>query len=115
MFRKSEAYGELEIDHRESPGFSEEVAWAVGFGGLDVGRGQRQRVPTKMCPHCQAQIVLNPRRRRARFECRSCDSVICDNCAVDMKLTGVCRPWKQVVDEWASGNKLVTVRSSAAC
>ena len=112
MFRKSEAYGELEIDHRESPGFAENTAWSLGLGGLDVGKGQRARIKTKCCPHCTAQIIINPNRRRTRFECRSCDSFICDNCAVDMKLTGVCRPFSKLVEEWAAG-KEVKIRTAA--
>jgi len=106
MFRKSEAYGELEIDHRESPGLDGALAWSSGLNGLDVGKGKRARIKTKMCPHCTAQIILNPHRWRPRFECRKCDSFICDNCALDMKLTGICRPWAQVVDEWAAGKDI---------
>lgn len=106
MFRKSEAYGELEIDHRESPGFSDEVAWSSGLGGLDVGKGKRARVPTKWCPHCTAHFILNPHRRRERGYCRGCDSYVCDNCALDLKLTGVCRPFAQLIDEWAAGKDI---------
>jgi hypothetical protein len=112
MFRKSEAYGELEIDHRESPGFSDETAWGLGLGGLEVGKGRRARIKTKMCPHCTAQVILNPNRSRPRFECRKCDSVICDNCAVDMKLTGCCRPFSKLMEDWSNG-KEVKIRTKA--
>jgi len=113
MFRKSEAYGELEIDHRESPGFSEGLAWKVGLGGLEVGKGKRARVHTKYCPHCTAHFILNPHRKRERCYCRSCDSYICDNCAIDMKVTGECRPFAKVIEDWAKGKPVTALRSPA--
>jgi hypothetical protein len=55
---------------------------------------------TKTCPHCTAQIILNPARVRERGYCRRCDSYICDSCAVLAKLSGgECKPFKQFIDE----------------
>jgi hypothetical protein len=99
MFSKREAEGYLEIDHRDSPGFTPAEAIAAHLPGLPLGAGTIYKTPTKNCPHCQRIIILNPDRTRARYSCQKCDSYICDNCAAVMHVTGICVPYAQLLDE----------------
>lgn len=74
--------GELDIDHRSSPGIDQELARLVGLEGVPMGEGTRNTVPTLGCIHCGGVVVLNPNRVRAREYCRTCDHYICDVCHV---------------------------------
>jgi hypothetical protein len=97
---KRELENYLLIDHRESPGLNEQEAAYAGFRGLPVGKGQRCEVPLVTCNHCQAQLIVNPLRTRARAYCPKCDRYICDQCEQQRVLTGICYPWKQREDDW---------------
>jgi hypothetical protein len=100
MFSKRELEGYLEIDHRESPGFTEEQARAARFGKtMPVGSALIQR-STITCSHCERIVVLNPDRARSRGYCPKCDRHVCDECETVRVVTGVCRPFKQVIDEF---------------
>lgn len=87
VFSQRSFEGYLEIDNRESPGLR------PGEAGKII-----QRV-TKKCQHCWRIVVINPDRTRARGYCPKCDGFVCDECETNRVLTGICRPWKQVVDE----------------
>jgi hypothetical protein len=100
MFSRREREGELIIDHRDSPGISHEEAARVGRGIIPVPGGTRFHSATYNCSHCEALVVLNPKRTRPRHYCAKCDSDICDLCEAERVRTGKCRPFKQVIDEF---------------
>ena len=76
---KSSLEGYLMIDNRASHG-----------GMLEMS--------TLTCSHCQNQVVLNPARQRARNYCPKCDRFICDECELHRSISGICRPYTQVLD-----------------
>jgi|SRR5882672_267683 len=103
MFSKRDLEGYLEIDHRESPGFTSEEANAAGLRRVatDVGKGTRAQIPVVNCSHCQMHIIMNPLRTRDRAYCPKCDRYICDRCEmVRVASGGLCKPFTQVVDEF---------------
>lgn len=100
MFSKRELEGYLRIDCRDGEGITPEQAMKAGRGTLPVGRGRMIERATINCSHCQAMVVLNPDRTRARAYCPKCDHYVCDLCEAERVRTGVCRPFKQVVAEF---------------
>jgi ribosomal protein S27AE len=102
MFSKREAEGYLLVDHRDSPGISAEQAASV-HSLLVVPGGTMLETATKNCSNCQAMVILNPLRTRDRFYCQKCDDYHCDRCALITKLTGICKPFAQVIDEVLAG------------
>lgn len=100
MFSKRELEGYLEIDHRDSPGITPEQARLAGRGTIPVGSGKKFQAPVANCSHCEAIVVMNPLRTRDRAYCGKCDRYICDLCEAERVRTGVCRPMKQVIDEF---------------
>lgn len=100
MFSKRERESYLEIDHRDSPGFTPVQARAARWGiTMPVGSGHF-KFATRLCSNCGSMVVINPLRTRERFYCQKCDDYHCDNCALITKLTGVCKTMKQVIDEF---------------
>lgn len=106
MGSKLSKEGYLLVDHRESPGISEETAHAAG---LPVGAGKGVfEAPTYTCSHCCRVVVLNPLRNRDRAWCWSCDRYICDWCGAAMAASGKCQSIEKIADELlnaASNNK----------
>lgn len=100
IFSKRSLEGTLVLDHRDSPGLSEREAAQARLPGMPVGRGSFFESPTISCSHCQAIVVLNPDRTRSRGYCPKCDAYVCDLCEAERVRTGVCRPFKQVIDEF---------------
>lgn len=100
MFSKRSLENYLEIDHRESPGFTPKEAMAAGLPGLPLGRGMHFKSATIHCSHCTAEVILNPDRSRSRGYCPKCDKYLCDFCEAERVATGVCRPFQQVIDEF---------------
>jgi hypothetical protein len=104
LFSKRSLEGYLEIDHRESPGLTPEQARAASRFAcvpmLPVGAGQILKTSTINCSHCERLVVKNPARVRERGYCPKCDSYVCDWCEAERVRTGVCRPFKQVIDEF---------------
>lgn len=97
MSSKFSKEGYLLIDHRDSPGLSDEV---VHHADLPPGSGRGVfEAPTYTCSHCCRVVVLNPNRRRDREYCSKCDRYICDQCGIAMSQSGVCRPFSQICDE----------------
>lgn len=82
--------GLLTLDHRASPGVAD-LPPGVGQGLFEA--------PTFTCTHCEGVVVINPDRKRERYHCMGCDHLICDGCAAIKVQTGVCRTFKQFVDE----------------
>lgn len=100
MFRKTELEGYLELDHRESPGFTPEQCKAARFGHTMPVGSKRFQLKTYTCCGCQRQIIVNPERERARNYCRKCDRYMCDDCSLSFKLTGEHKSFKQIIDEY---------------
>jgi len=99
MFSKREMESYVEIDHRESPGITPEQAARAGRGTIPVGKGQVFKSAAYQCSNCERLVVLNPNRSRDRFWCSKCDEYHCDDCALRTKITGICRPFKQLIEE----------------
>jgi hypothetical protein len=93
----SQGAGYLYIDHRDSPGLTpSDVAHVPG--ALVTPGGMVGEADTKQCSHCQRGVLLNPGRVRARAICHKCYAYICDGCEAMRVATGVCIPFKQVMD-----------------
>jgi hypothetical protein len=74
--------GELEVDHRASPGLPEDIALLVGYDPKLSGEGKVYRQHTMTCSHCKGVVVKNPARTRERATCMKCGGhYICDGCA----------------------------------
>ncbi len=97
MSSKYSHEGYFMTDHRDSPGLTEEAVHNVGLPP-GAGRGLFE-APSFTCKHCCTVVVLNPLRRRERAYCSHCDAYICDRCGAIMAATGVCKPFRQIVDE----------------
>ena len=96
--RSQEAY--LLIDHRNSPGISQEFIHANHLDAPAVGAGQVFESAMAVCGHCGADVVLNPNRTRERGWCWSCDKYLCDGCTTLRTVSGVpCKPMAQQLDE----------------
>jgi hypothetical protein len=104
MFSKRELEGYLLIDHRAGEGITPEMAAEAQTKTVQpvipVPRGMKFETATINCSHCQALVVLNPKRDRSRGYCPKCDHYVCDLCEAERVRTGACRPFKQVMDEY---------------
>lgn len=98
MISKTAPGGYLEINHRDSPGITEEQA--ARTGAMPVGRGTVFRADTRRCAHCPRQIILNPLRTRERGWCSKGDHYLCDDCNAVYAVTGECRPWEKVISDF---------------
>ncbi len=91
--------GYLQIDHRDSPGITDDEIVRLGMA-IPLGHGQENlELPILKCWHCQTMLVRNPLRVRDRGYCPGCDRYLCDLCNDKRIKTGICRPWTQVFDE----------------
>ena len=99
MSSKLAKVGYLQIDHRDSPGLTEDMAYRNGLGGMPVGKGQTFESDTFTCVHCTRVVIINPLRTRDRAYCAKCDRYICDMCGAEMARTGVCMPFAKIVEE----------------
>jgi hypothetical protein len=87
--------GYLQVDHRDSPGFTEAEALAAGLNPKLVRGGQNVESATITCSHCQRIVVLNPDRTRSRGYCPKCDHYVCDECEAARVASGyACLPHK---------------------
>lgn len=89
--------GHVIMDNRSSPGVADDLMVAAGMP-IGSGRGLFE-APTITCSHCERIVIINPLRNRERPYCRKCDHYICDFCGVTMAKTGICRPFKKIVEE----------------
>lgn len=80
--------GELFVDHRASPGLTDEQAIKLGYAPGILGEGKVFEAPTMGCNHCGTVVVINPKRTRDRDWCSQCDMYVCDNCALERRLPG---------------------------
>ena len=102
MLNKRDLEGYLEINHKESPGITPELAAKIGRGTIPVGAGQTLKAATYKCPYCEWLIVRNPARERPRNYDPKTDRYICDNCSLRRKLGDELKPMSQVIDEFMS-------------
>lgn len=97
MSSKFTKEGYLFLDHRDSPGLNDETMLRAG---MPVGAGHGVfEAPTFTCSHCTRVVIMNPNRRRDRAYCSKCDRYICDDCGAAMAVSGVCKPFRQIVEE----------------
>ena len=64
-----------------------------------AGQGMSESA-TYTCSHCHSIIVKHAERVRERGYCRKCDSYICDACDAARAITGKCRTFKQLIDNY---------------
>ena len=94
MGSKRSQEGYLVIDHRNSPGVPQSVVGHTGKVSPAVPGGQLYESATVTCAHCQAIVILNPKRTRPRNYCAKCDDYVCDNpiCVKE------CSPFARVIE-----------------
>ena len=111
MNSKQSQEGWLYVDHRFTPGVSDDVQQAAGLP-VGTGRGLFEAA-TITCSHCQTVVVKNPFRTRERAYCAKCDHYLCDNCgAIRAANGGECRSFKQLVEETQEQAALAEQRGS---
>ena len=66
--------------------------------------GKLFEADTLTCSHCQRQLIRNPERTRARAYCPKCDKYICDACEATRVQTGVCFPFKAILENAVERN-----------
>jgi hypothetical protein len=66
---------------------------------MPVGSKRFQLVTYKCCG-CEAMVIVRPERTRQRTWCAKCDAYMCDGCSLAFKITGVHKPFKQIIDEF---------------
>lgn len=85
------------IDNRNGPGITDAQAIAAG---LPVGAGKGlYESATYTCSHCDAVVVMNPKRTRERGYCKGCDRHLCDACTALKALNFECKTMAQVMFE----------------
>lgn len=97
MFSKRSLEGEIRIDHRASPGLTQEQL--AGFDAPVVPAGQVFASAIITCSHCQDTVVLNPNRTRERGWCQKCDAYLCDPCEFVRSRTFACQSVERRFDE----------------
>ena len=109
MRSKRSQEGYLLIDHRESPGVSAELVHQSGTDAPVVGKNATFESATITCSHCQAVVILNPLRTRARGYCASCDHYVCDSVFCNQG----CRSFKKMLADLYDKAVLVQGKESA--
>jgi hypothetical protein len=72
--------GYILIDHRASPGFTEEQAQQLHLPYNQVKEGALFETASLTCAHCKTAVLKNPLRTRERAHCFKCNHYICDFC-----------------------------------
>lgn len=93
--------GYLMVDHRASPGLSEDEARQAGYDPALCKEGKLFEADTLTCSHCKSAVVKNPLRTRARNTCAKCSGhYICDGCAYLATLPDYTHtPFDKVIDD----------------
>ena len=101
--------GEIFLDHRASPGLTEEQARKMGYEPSLVSEGKLFEAATIQCVHCQQIAILNPLRMRERASCMACGGAyICDMCDdIRREPDYVHMPFRKIVDLVATGKATV--------
>ncbi len=75
------AEGYLFVDHRASPGLSEEVAKRAGYDPFLCREGTVFEAATLRCAHCAGHTIVKAHERgQARGHCFQCHRFVCDVC-----------------------------------
>jgi len=108
MPSKQRFEGYLMVDHRDSPGLTEEQSVAVGRPP-NSGRGMFE-APTITCGHCLQVLIVNPLRNRARGYCPKCDSYCCDQCEAVRVVKFECNTFAKTMDDTLeAGGRLLSI------
>lgn len=93
--------GYLMVDHRASPGLSEDFARRAGYDPALVREGKVLEADILQCRHCpRPEMKKNPFRTRERGHCFKCNSYVCDFCALEMtKSDYIHRPFVKLIDD----------------
>ena len=86
------------IDNRTSPGVKDAATLAQLGYPTGAGHGLFEAA-TYTCSHCNAVVVLEPKRTRARGFCLGCGQHICDGCEYIRTRTLTCRSMDQRITE----------------
>lgn len=106
--------GHVMIDHRASPGITEDFIRSCGKDPADflvVGEGKMLEADTLTCSHCQRVVVLSPTRKRERARCAKCSRYICDFCEAHRVQTGECLMMRKQMEILQEENFLREQRS----
>ena len=95
MFSKRSLEGVILIDHRNSPGISEEFIRKNNLDAPAVGAGKTFESALVNCHSCSRDVVLNPNRSRDRAYCFIHDAYLCDQCAAAQRAGAVCVPYRE--------------------
>ena len=95
----------LMIDHRASPGMTEQEARAAGLPSTLAGEGKLLEAAVLVCAHCAQHAIKNPLRTRERAVCHKCSSqYICDVCEWKSRQPGYLHiPFVKVIDDVREG------------
>ncbi len=85
------------MDNRVSQGVPDATMVALGLP-VGAGRGLYESA-TYTCSHCNAVVVIEPKRTRERGYCRKCNSRVCDACETARALTFECKTMTEIVEE----------------
>ena len=91
--------GYLMMDHRHAGGTVSDMYLQSVDLPLGAGRGLFE-CATYTCHHCQYVVVIEPKRTRERAYCKKCEHRLCDGCGAELARTGICRPYRQVIDDY---------------
>jgi len=80
MLSQKSREGYILIDHRASPGFTEEQALLLNLPYSQVKEGAVFETASLTCSHCRNAVLKNPLRIRERAHCFKCNHYICDIC-----------------------------------
>ena len=89
-------FGYLTVDHRDSPGLSQEFVEAAARAGkpiLNAPEGKVIERDTFMCGHCNRPVIKSP-RRPVRNICRVCMEPICHEAGCNIG----CLPMSKVLE-----------------
>lgn len=89
------------VDHRASPGLSEDFARRVGYDPKHVAEGKMMEEAVLACCHCPAKFLKNLERMRPRERCQKCSGgYVCDVCAIEARKPDyVHRPFVKLIDD----------------
>lgn len=99
MKTKKNHEGYVLIDHRNSPGITQEFIRDNNLDAPAVGAGVVFESALMVCHHCGADVILNPNRSRERGWCYNCDRYICDTCTAARAAGAPCIPLKQKLEQ----------------
>jgi hypothetical protein len=89
--------GYMYIDNRNNEGVDDATMVALGYP-VGAGKGVYESA-TYTCSHCNAIVIIEPKRTRERGFCRGCGQRICDACNVIRAQTMECASFIAKISE----------------